>query len=123
MLFAEGLQFKALKLYEKGIKNRQIWRMLRQNIRSSQVVVGDIEAQVAACRVGEQRFLELVNQYELDIVLAASEELMNYSERMLRQAIERLPDGTYKAEGFLDGFLDDSRSREKGFNDCCDSHN
>ncbi|MEL6250030.1 MAG: hydantoinase B/oxoprolinase family protein, partial [Cyanobacteria bacterium J06627_15] len=105
--FAEGLQFKAVKLYENGIKNRQVWRMLRQNIRSASVVVGDIEAQVAACRVGEQRFLDLVEQYGLDTVLAASGELMAYSERMMRQAIERLPDGQYVAEGFIDGFLDD----------------
>ena len=105
--FAEGLQFKAVKIYEKGVQNRQVWRMLRQNIRSANVVVGDIEAQVAACRVGEQRFLELVEQYSLDTVLAASEELMHYSERMMRQAIERLPDGIYTAEGFIDGFLDD----------------
>lgn len=105
--FAEGLQFKAVKLYEKGEKNRQVWRLLRQNIRSAQVVVGDIEAQVAACRVGEQRFLDLVEQYGLGTVLAASEELMNYSERMMRQAIQQLPDGTYSAEGYLDGFLDD----------------
>lgn len=111
--FAEGLQFKAVKIYEKGVKNRQVWRMLRQNIRSAQVVVGDIEAQVAACRVGEQRFLELVDQYGLDPVLAASEVLMNYSERMIRQAIAKLPDGTYSAEGFIDGFLDDPDPSKK----------
>ena len=105
--FAEGLQFKAVKIYEKGVKNRQVWRMLRQNIRSAQVVVGDIEAQVAACRVGEQRFLALVEQHGLGTVLAASDVLMDYSERMIRQAIEKLPDGTYAAEGFIDGFLDD----------------
>ena len=105
--FAEGLQFKAVKLYEKGERNRQVWRMLRQNIRSSDIVVGDIEAQVAACRVGERRFLELVQQYGLETVLAASHELMNYSERMLRGAIAKLPDGSYYAEGFIDGFLDD----------------
>lgn len=111
--YAEGLQFKAVKLYEKGEKNRQIWRMLRQNIRSSEIVVGDIEAQVAACRVGERRFLELVEQYGLDTVLAASEELMNYSERMMRQAIATLPDGTYAAEGFIDGFLDSDDPTKK----------
>lgn len=111
--FAEGLQFKAVKLYEKGEKNRQVWRLLRQNIRSAQVVVGDIEAQVAACRVGEQRFLALVEHHGLETVLAASEELMNYSERMMRQAIAKLPDGTYTATGFLDGFLDDPDPTKK----------
>lgn len=46
--YAEGLQFKAIKLYEGGRRNEQVWRILRQNIRSPEMVVGDIEAQVAA---------------------------------------------------------------------------
>lgn len=111
--YAEGLQLKAVKLYENGRKNRQVWRTLWQNIRSPEMVVGDIEAQVAACRVGEQRFLELVDRFGLETVLAASEALMNYSERMMRQAIERLPDGIYAAEGFIDGFLDDPDPAKK----------
>jgi N-methylhydantoinase B len=32
---------------------------------------------------------------------------MNYSETMLRREIEKLPDGTYRAEGFVDGFEND----------------
>jgi N-methylhydantoinase B len=102
--YSEGLQFKALKVYERGQRNEWLWRMLRDNIRASDMVVGDMEAQVAACQIGAERYVELVERYGLDMVLAASEELMDYSERMLRQEIERLPDGTYYAEGFIDGY-------------------
>ena len=80
--------------------------MLRDNVRAAQLVVGDMEAQVAACRIGAERFLELVERYGIETVRAASEDLMDYSERMLRREIERLPDGTYTAEGYIDGFLD-----------------
>lgn len=111
--YAEGLQFKAIKLYEGGRRNDQVWRILRQNIRSPEMVVGDIEAQVAACRVGAARYLELVEQYGLETVLASSDALMRYSEGMMRQAIARLPDGTYSAEDFIDGFLDDPEPHRK----------
>jgi len=104
--YAEGLQFKAIKVFEKGVKNRQVWSILRDNIRAADMVVGDMEAQIAAARIGADRYLEIVNKYGMDTVLAASEDLMNYSEKMFRQAIEKLPDGVYKAEGFLDGYLD-----------------
>jgi N-methylhydantoinase B len=104
--YAEGLQFLALKAYEKGVKNEALWRMLRDNIRASEMVVGDMEAQVAACQIGAQRFVELVERFGVERVMAASEELMDYSERMLRQEIEKLPDGVYSAEGFIDGFPD-----------------
>ncbi len=112
--YAEGLQFLALKAYEKGVKNEALWRMLRDNIRASDMVVGDMEAQVAACHIGAQRFVELVQRYGVDQVMDASEDLMDYSERMLRQEIEKLPDGTYRAEGFIDGFPD---SDEPGYRD------
>jgi N-methylhydantoinase B len=105
--YAEGLQFLALKAYDKGVKNEALWQMLHDNIRASDMVVGDMEAQVAACHIGAQRFRELVERFGLAMVMAASEDVMNYSERMLRQEIAALPDGDYSAEGFVDGFPDD----------------
>jgi len=104
--YAEGLQFKAIKVYEKGQKNSQVWSLLRDNIRASTMVVGDIEAQIAAAKVGAERYIELIEKYGMEKVMAASEDLMNYSETMLRNAIEKIPDGTFCAEGFLDGYLD-----------------
>jgi N-methylhydantoinase B len=105
--YAEGLQFKAIKVYSRGVKNQAVWQLLRDNVRASDMVVGDMEAQVAACRIGAERYVHLLDQYGQDTVEAACDELMNYSERMLRQQIEALPDGRYSAEGYLDGFLDD----------------
>jgi N-methylhydantoinase B len=111
--YAEGLQFKAIKVYEKGMKNRYIWDILRDNIRASGLVVGDMEAQVAAAKIGAQRYLEIVERYGLSTIQAASEELMNYSERLFRNAIKKLPDGEYKAEGYLDGYLDSDDPAKK----------
>ncbi|MFV8828474.1 hydantoinase B/oxoprolinase family protein [Alkalihalobacterium sp. APHAB7] len=111
--YAEGLQFKAIKVYEKGVKNRFIWNILRDNIRASDMVVGDIEAQIAAAKIGADRYVDLIEKYSLDTVLAASEDLMKYSETMLRNEIEKLPNGTYYAEGFVDGYLDSDDVHKK----------
>ncbi len=105
--YAEGLQFKAIKIVERGVENQQFWNFVRDNIRASEMVLGDMEAQISACRTGEQRLLELVKEHGLEQVTAASEYLMRYSETMMRKAIARVPDGTYRAEGFFDGFPDD----------------
>src|SRR6266704_3711893 len=104
--YAEGIQLKAIKCYDRGRKNEAVWRMLRDNIRASDMVVGDMEAQVAACQIGAARFVELVERFGVDRIMAASEDLMDYSEPMLRQEIEKLPDGTYHVELFIDGFPD-----------------
>lgn len=111
--YAEGLQFKAIKVYEKGVKNRYIWDILYDNIRASKLVVGDMEAQIAAAKIGAQRYIEIIEKYGLDTVQAASEELMNYSEKMMRDAIKKLPNGEYTAEGFLDGYLDSEDPAKK----------
>lgn len=104
--YAEGLQFKAIKVFERGVRNEQFWSFLGDNVRASDMVLGDMEAQIAACRTGADRYKELVKEYGMDTVLAASEDLMEYSEKVLRAEIDKLPDGTYYAEGFFDGFLD-----------------
>ena len=104
--YAEGLQFKAIKVFERGVRNEQFWSFLGDNVRASDMVLGDMEAQIAACRTGADRYKELVKEYGMDTVLAASADLMEYSEKVLRAEIDKLPDGTYYAEGFFDGFLD-----------------
>jgi N-methylhydantoinase B len=105
--YAEGLQFAAIKVEEEGRRNEWVWQLIRDNVRAADVVVGDMGAQVAAAKAGAARFLELIDRYGLQTVRDASEDLMDYSDRMLRREIERLPDGTYSAEGRLDGFVDD----------------
>ncbi len=105
--YAEGLQFAAIKVEEGGRRNEWVWQLIRDNVRAEHVVVGDMGAQVAAARAGAARFLELIERYGLQTVRDAGEDLMDYSERMMRREIERLPDGTYTAEGRLDGFQAD----------------
>ncbi|MEO6826920.1 MAG: hydantoinase B/oxoprolinase family protein [Microbacteriaceae bacterium] len=104
--YAEGLQFNAIKVYEGGKRNDWVWRMLQDNLRAAPVVIGDMEAQISAAHVGANRFVELIDKYGLETVQLATEDLLDYSERMLRSKIAELPDGTYCAEGFIDGFQD-----------------
>lgn len=81
--------------------------MLADNIRASDLVLGDMEAQIAAARIGAEAFLRLIERHGLATVQAACSALMDYSERMMRHAIEALPDGQYRARSAIDGFLDD----------------
>ena len=104
--YAEGLQFNSIKIEEEGKRNEWVWRILRDNIRMSDIVVADMQAQIAASRIGSERFLELVERFGLSTVRDASADLMDYSERVLRNEIEKLPNGTYTAEGKIDGYLD-----------------
>src|SRR5580700_8344519 len=105
--YAEGLQFKAIKVVEQGRRNEAVWQIMRDNIRIPDLVVGDMNAQIAAAQIGAQRYLDLVRYHGRDTVNGAYEDLMDYSERLMRTAIRDIPDGVYAAETFIDGYLDD----------------
>ena len=104
--YAEGLQFKAVRVYDKGRKVEPVWQILRSNIRIADLVVGDMEAQVAAARIGAERFAALLDQYGLETVTGAYEDLLDYSETLMREAIQAIPDGRYNARTHIDGYLD-----------------
>ncbi len=104
--YAEGVQFKALKVYEQGERNEQVWHFIRDNIRMPDVVIGDMQAEIAAARIGAARYLELIEQYGLDTIRAACEASFDTAERKMRAAIAELDDGDYTGTVYIDGFLD-----------------
>ena len=108
-VFAEGMLLNGLKLVEAGKRNETLWRYISGNTRVPGLVMRDLEAQIAAAELGVKRYCELMDTYGRDTVEQAAQQLMDYSERMLRREIAKIPDGDYTAEGFMD---DDGRTRD-----------
>ena len=108
-VYAEGMLFAGTKLYEAGRRNETMWDYIRNNSRASRQLLDDLDAQIASARLGVRRFVELMDRFGYDDVIAATRQLMDYTERVLRQRIAAIPDGEYRAEGFLD---DDGRNRD-----------
>ena len=111
--YAEGLQFKSIKVYEAGRRIEPVWQLLRDNIRASDLVVGDMEAQIAASRIGAERFVALHERYGSDTVKAAGEAAKKHAERLMRSAIAALPDGRWRATTYIDGYLDSDDPTKK----------
>ncbi len=72
------------------------------NVRTPQEREGDLAAQIGACRVGEQRILEMVEKYGENRLRALTGELLDYSERLVRAQLRRMPGGEFVAEDWLD---------------------
>src|SRR5439155_18610242 len=107
--WSEGNIYRAVKLSEKGISQDALWKHILENTRTPTYNRGDVEAMIAACELAKTRYLELLGRYGKEAVLRAARDWIDYSERMLRQEIAKLPDGVYgPEEGWLD---DDGRNR------------
>ncbi len=107
--WSEGSIYRALKLYEKGVRQDALWRHILGNTRTATHNKGDIEAMIAACELAKRRYLDLLRAYGSTAVAEAAQGWIDYSERMLRQEIAKIPDGVYETEvGWLD---DDGRNR------------
>jgi len=63
---------------------------------------GDFRAQLAAHRLADDRVSELAARHGAGRIRAAMDELIAYSERVVRAGIARLPDGRYEASDVLE---------------------
>ncbi|MGE0418388.1 MAG: hydantoinase B/oxoprolinase family protein [Acetobacteraceae bacterium] len=101
-IYQEGLRLPPLKFRDKGVVNETLVAIIRQNVRIPDTVMGDINAQVAACSIGARRIGELAERNGHNALLAIFEELLSRSETMTRQALARIPRGTYRYVDFMD---------------------
>ncbi len=95
--YAEGQVIDAVKIIEAGQRHPGVWSLIMSNVRTPEANTGDLEAMIACCELGADRFRQLEQKYGLDTLMSCAEDWMDYSERMLRQQIEALPDGLYEA--------------------------
>ena len=100
--FEEGMRIPAITLFRRGEMNHDIVAILMHNMRQSWERLGDLNAQVAAVRAGEERIRVLVARHGVQDVRTAMAEIQNYSERLARASFRSLPDGTYYAEDHID---------------------
>jgi N-methylhydantoinase B len=101
-IWQEGLQIYGAKIHAAGVPNREVMEIIRANSRLPDSVLGDLNAQIAACELGARRMTELVAKYGAATVEAAYEAILDHGERMTRQAIREAPDGEWSACGALD---------------------
>ncbi|MBP2561883.1 N-methylhydantoinase B [Neorhizobium galegae] len=101
-IFSEGLQMRSLKIYKAGELNDTLYQIIQDNIRYPDASLGDLRAQVASCQIGAKRYAELVARYGRGVVESCVETIWDQTDKAARQVIERIPDGTYSAESFLD---------------------
>ena len=102
-IFGEGLRLPPVRLYAAGVLNHDVDQIIFANVRTPEERRGDLRAQIAANLRGVTRLAELARRHGAARLLAIMQEVMDYSERMMRVMLAGLPDGTAFFEDFCDG--------------------
>ena len=102
-IYQEGFRISPVRLVRGGEIDRDVLALLLNNVRTPQEREGDLDAQLAACHTGSKRIIEICSRYGLERTRQAGEELLDYSEKLMRALLGKLALGTYTGEDFLDG--------------------
>ena len=101
-IYQEGFRIPPVKIARGGQIQRDVMKLLLENVRTPEEREGDLRAQLAACHTGEARLAELCRRYGIGRVQKATDALLDYSEQMMRAFLATVPPGSCHAEDFLD---------------------
>jgi N-methylhydantoinase B len=101
-IYQEGTRWGPTRLYDAGKPRLDVIDLLRRNSRFGEETIGDMNAQIAAGRTGEQRLRALFDRFGKDAIRAARDAIFEQTEALEREAVSALPDGEYHADGYLD---------------------
>ena len=110
-IYQEGIRIPPVRIVRGGKADREMLDLILLNVRTPHERKGDLDAQIGACRVGEQRILQLASKYDAQVLRSLVDELLDYSERLVRAELRLMPAGEFSAEDFLDsdGVTDEPR--------------
>ena len=101
-IYQEGLRIPPVKIKSAGRIVHDVLALLLSNVRTPEEREGDLGAQIAASHTGAERLREICVRYGVERAKRAAQELLEYSEELMRAFLQRVPPGIYRAEDFLD---------------------
>jgi N-methylhydantoinase B len=101
-VYEDGLFIPLVKLYDSGTLNEAVLEMIRWNVRTPDEVIGDIRSQIAANHVCAEKICQMLDEYHMDGLDTLADEIISRTERSMRAAIEKIPDGVYRSQGIIE---------------------
>jgi len=111
--YAEGLYIPICRVVRRGEENADVMDFIRDNVRAPKQTLGDIRAQFGAYRIASQKLFAMMDEEGLDLLDHVTSEILERSEKSMRDRIRELENGEYTAELMTDGYDDPLRFRLK----------
>jgi N-methylhydantoinase B len=100
-IWAEGVRFPALKIFERGVERRDVSYFMKVNNRTP-TFMGDLRAQVGAAQLGVRRLKDVIARHGVAAVRAASQYMIDYAARRFREEVRSWRDGVYESDAYVD---------------------
>jgi N-methylhydantoinase B len=101
-VFEEGLFVPLVKLYDGGVLNQSVIDMIRWNVRTPDEVIGDIRSQIAANHVCAEKICQMLKENDMESLDDLADQIIGRTEKSMREEIDKIPDGIYRAEGIVE---------------------
>src|SRR6266849_8510217 len=101
-IYGEGIRIPPIRIVRNGVVDKDIMGLILANVRSNAERRGDFEAQIGSLKTGAARLLEIIERRGVVETHEYAEQLIDYSARLMRHAIDLVPNGEYEAEDALD---------------------
>ncbi|OAF06281.1 hydantoinase B/oxoprolinase family protein [Bradyrhizobium neotropicale] len=101
-IYKEGLRIPIMRLYSRGVLDQDLLTLLLLNMRLEEERRGDLNAQIAACKLGVARLEDMLREHGGDRISAIFSEVIARTEKRMRKAIASLPDGVYAFTDYMD---------------------
>ncbi len=101
-VFHEGFMTPGIKLVERGVLRKDVWKTILNMVRTSEIGALDLHSQIAANITARERLEELYAGYGPDVVDEVAQGLIDQSETLLRNRLRELPDGTWRVRQYLE---------------------
>lgn len=98
----EGMLIPPVRLISQGEFNDDLMHVLKSNSRLPNSLYGDLNGQLAALKIGEQRLTALLDEAGADEVSDALDSLRARAVTLMQANIKKLPEGDFYCEDFLD---------------------
>ena len=101
--YQEGLMIPPVRLFSKGVRNGDLYRVIVRNSRTPESFAGDLDSEVGACRMGARRLAGLFEKYGAETVEACFQAVIDRcAESFRREVLAKIPDGSYSFEDYIE---------------------
>ncbi len=97
-LYHEGFLVPGIKYATAQGPIDDVVRLLMRNSRQPEALRGDLQSQLGCTRVGADKVKGLCDEYGVETILAAFQELQDLTEARVRHGLQQWPDGEFSGE-------------------------